>query len=693
MATVYTLLFLLLATTCANAQFKKDTLKTNTTHKLKEVLVRGYLSAQPAISVPASVSVIGQAQIKLQQENSLVSTINTVPGVRMEERTPGSYRLSIRGSLLRSPFGVRDVKVYYDELPLTDAGGNTYLNAIDFNSVKGIEVLKGPDGSLFGANSGGVVIINPASYNSKGTTGEVGINAGSYALVHEHASVSSGSINNQFSFNQAYQTYRGYREHSYMQRHYIQAANKWQYATSNSLKVLGFYSDLNYQTPGGLTLVQYNANPALSRQATPTLPSAIAQNIGVTTRLLFGGLVNETRLNTRLRNVAAIFGNHTYFSNPFITNYEERNENTFGVRTYFEYSGIKKPNYNWNIDLGLEWSQTNADINNYGNHGGMKDTTQTADRINTNQHFFFTRYATDFFKRLHTEAALSLNYYSYQFKNIYPLNQQSFIPRNFSPQLMPRLALSYQITDNFTWRASISRGYSTPTTAEIRPTNNIINRSLNAQFGVNYETGFRLRDKFDRFMVDASVFYYRLNNAIVRQLNTDETEYYINAGGTKQPGFEFYSTAWIIRQNTEHIVRGLQISESLTLSDFTFANYNVAGVNYSGNALTGVPKQVSITDLQLLLPKEISVYVQHNYTSGLPLNDANSVYADHYNLLQAKASWTYKLSTRNALEVDIGADNLLNQKYSLGNDLNAVGNRYYNAAPLRNYFIGVNVRF
>src|SRR3982750_1058709 len=99
--------------------------------------------------------------MRLQHAASLIPAFNAVAGVRMEERSPGSYRLSLRGSLLRSPFGVRDVKVYFDEIPLSDAGGNTYLNALDINSIRSVEVLKGPDGSLFGANSGGVVILRP----------------------------------------------------------------------------------------------------------------------------------------------------------------------------------------------------------------------------------------------------------------------------------------------------------------------------------------------------------------------------------------------------------------------------------------------------------------------------------------------------------------------------------------------------
>ncbi len=689
MAKRYTLfLFFVFLSSSLYAQSKKP--QPDTSRTLQPVTVRGYLSNQPVLSVPASVSVISPAQIKLQPENSLVSTLNTVPGVRMEERTPGSYRLSIRGSLLRSPFGVRDVKIYYDEIPLTDAGGNTYLNAIDFNAVKGLEILKGPDGSLFGANSGGVVIISPISHYIDSDKDEVGLNAGSYALLHEHANLNVTNGSNQFTFNQGYQTYQGYREHSYMQRHFDQVTDQWHYTSQSTLKAIAFYSNLQYQTPGGLTLAQYNLNPRLSRQATPTIPGAIGQNIGITTKLLLGGLVNEAQLTNRIKNVTAVFGNHVFFSNPFITNYEERHESTFGIRSYFVLGGIKTKNYNWNMDFGLEWEQTNSTISDYGNRGGVKDTTQNDDKINTNQHFFFARYASDLFTRLHAEAALSINYYHYNFENIYPLNQTAFTPRNFSPQLMPRLALSYQVTNNFIWRASVSRGYSTPTTAEVRPTDNVINTSLNAQYGINYETGFRMRDNYDRFLIDASVFYYNLKDAIVRRLHPDETEYYINAGGTKQPGLEFSGTGWIIGQNSAGFIKGLQLNGALTLSNFTFSNYNIVGANYSGNALTGVPKQVVVSSVQLIFPGNTYLFIQHNYTSGLPLNDANTVYANHYHLLQAKIGYNQKLSGKTSIEIYAGADNLLNQKYSLGNDLNAVGNRYYNAAPLRNYYIGVN---
>src|ERR1700744_1549906 len=687
----FSLILVVIVHSLCLAQKPADSLKKDSTKHLAGTTVIGYLIEQPVLSVPASVSVLSPAQLNLQPENSLVSALNTVPGVRMEERSPGSYRLSIRGSLLRSPFGVRDVKIYYDEIPLTDAGGNTYLNAIDVNSVQGIEILKGPDGSLFGANSGGVVLVNPVNRYNASSYLSAGLNAGLYGLFHENVALQNSTGNNQLNINQAYESYGGYRQHSYMDRNYFQAVDKLTISKKDQLKFLGFYSDLGYETPGGLTLAQYQADPKQARLPTKTVPGAIQQKIAIYQKVLTGGFVNNWQISDRIKNVTSIFGSYVDFKNPFITNYEQRYENTYGLRTYFELSGKPDTVINWKVNLCLEWQQTNSNINNYGNVAGVRDTAQTLDRINTNQHFIFARYLADINRKFHIEAALSLNFYDYDFKNVYPNNELAYTNRHFTPQLMPRVAASYQITNNFIWRASISRGYSTPTTAEIRPTDNIINTNLQAEDGWNYETGFRLRNADESMILDASVFYYRLNNAIVLRLNPDDTEYYINAGGTSQPGIELSFTDWLIRQNNVDFIRGLQINESVTLNKFTFVNYHDETDNYSGNKLTGVPGQVFVTSVQVKFPSHLYVFLQHNYTGKLPLNDANTVYADHYNLVEDKAGWEHHFNGKTRLAIYAGVDNLLNEKYSLGDDLNAVGNRYYNAAAPRNYYIGLKV--
>ncbi len=670
---------------------EKIVVNDDSTSVLSEVTVYGYLSERKIKEVPASISVLTSKQIALQSGVSLVSAMNTMAGVRMEERTPGSYRLSLRGSTLRSPYGVRNVKVYLDEIPLTGAGGNTYLNALDISGIRTVEVMKGPDGSLFGANSGGVVLLNPMSRNRSDNSAEIKFDAGSYGLIHQSAKMHQNIGKNELEISQAYQRYNGYRDHSSMDRFYFQIADRFHYGEDNKLKLLGFYSNLNYQTPGGLTLEQFNNNPRSSRPATATLPGAIEQQIGVRTKIFFGGLVNEVRISKAIRNVTSIFGSHVDFENPFITNFEQRDELTYGVRTYFEYSRPVKGDFKLTAIIGAEWQQTQAKIDNYDNLNGKTGNPQAFDELSTNQYFIFGRYAVTLFEKLNIEAGASLNNYHYRFRNLYPLNEQNRNKRNFTPQFMPRLAASYSLKENFIWRVTLSRGYSTPTIAEVRPGNNVINTGLDPETGWNLETGFRLFDNNNRIRIDASVFYYRLENSIVNRRLADDTDYFLNAGGTNQSGLELDVSATIIKKRTKGFIRGIELSEVLTISRFRFRDYIVNGNDYSGNNLTGTPLHVSVVGLHIMFPARLYLYMQCNFTGRIPLNDGNTVFASSYELLQAKIGWQISIA-KSSIHIYAGADNILNQKYSLGNDLNAFGNRFYNPAPARNIYAGLQFR-
>ncbi len=126
---------------------------------LEEVIVRGYEQNRRLIDVPAAENYINRSQLNRFNNTNILYALNTTAGVKMEERSPGSYRLNIRGSSLRSPFGVRNVKIYYNNIPFTDPGGNTYLNQLGFYNFGSIEMLKGPGSSLYGAGTGGVMLI------------------------------------------------------------------------------------------------------------------------------------------------------------------------------------------------------------------------------------------------------------------------------------------------------------------------------------------------------------------------------------------------------------------------------------------------------------------------------------------------------------------------------------------------------
>ena len=654
--------------------------------QLHEVSVQGYLSQQPLLQTPASVGIIHAEQLQRYSAASLLPAFNLLPGVRMEERSPGSYRLSIRGSLLRSPFGVRNVKVYLDEFPLTDAGGNTYLNLIDARAIERVEVLKGPDGSLFGANSGGVVLLelNGQKKDSSGLT--LGLSGGSYGLLHEHASLKYTSGKSRFSFNQAYQQSDGYRQNSALQRAFFQAAERWTYGKNNSLKLLAMYTDLHYQTPGGLTQAQFDADPRQARPAAGPNPGAAEQQAGVYNQTFFGGIANELYLTDRLVYVASVFGSHTDFKNPFITNYETRNEQNLGVRTYFGWNGKENAALRWKWNLGLEGQKGRQDITNYANNRGTKGAQLAQDELNIAQIFYFSRWSATFRERLSAECALSLNTYRYGYQSA---TSDSSI--TLARQWMPRAAISYLLRRGLALRATLSRGYSPPTLAEIRPSNNVINTDLQAESGWNKEVGLRLNAWKDRLQGDVSVFRYDLTNAIVRRTDAAGAEYFVNAGGTRQTGLEAFLSAWLMAPRTNGFVRGLQTSGSLTYSHFLFSDYRDATTDYSGKHLTGVPQSVLVWSMLLRFPQDLSLFAEFNATSRLPLNDGNTAYAGKYHLLQARLEWSKWRIKKAGLILSVGVENMLNERYSLGNDINAFGGRYFNAAAGRNFWLRLQI--
>lgn len=678
----FTLLFILLFSTAFAQTIKPDSIK-----KLEEVTVKGYYNNQTLLRSVSAVNLIDSSLIKNQPNSSLVSMLNTVPGVRMEERSPGSYRLSLRGSLLRSPFGIRNIKIYIDDFPLTDAGGNTYLNALDASAIGMMEIYKGPEANIFGANTGGAILINPSIINRN----EINFSAtgGSYGLFHQTASIKRQYKKYSFSFSEGYQRSDGYRENSAMDRKYLQTLQQWNYNNAGSLKAFAFYSDLKYQTPGGLTALQSEQNPRLARPATSTLPGAISQRAAIYNKTIFGGISNAYQISKRLKHVIALFTSYTDFKNPFITNYEQRYESTLGLRTFLDYAEVKE-NIRLNAQIGLESSGTKSQIKNFNNNAGEATAMQASDRLKAGQDFAYLRLNFDIKNKLLIELASSLNFYSYYYESYFPVVIASK-QRKFDAQFMPKAAVSYLITSDFSARASISKGYSPPTIAEVRASDNNINNDLQAEFGWNYELGTRYKTKNNRFYASGNLFSYQLKDAIVRRLNQNDTEYFTNAGGTRQRGIELETAIWIISNNASFLT-GLHWRTNYTYSHFRFENFT-SGINmFDGNKLTGVPENVLINSLEFNFPKTIYLFVQHNYTSSIPLNDANTVFAKRYHLVESKLGVRNLNINKISLDLFAGVNNLLNVKYSLGNDLNAANGRYFNPATGINFYTGLSIR-
>ena len=148
---IFTLLLVVLKT---NAQIN------DSINQLNQVVITSFKRSVPFIETTGSVAQITPQLLQTNSPERILESVNLIPGSKIEERSPGSYRVSMRGSTIRSPFGVRNVKIYFDDFIFTDASGNSYLNLIDPSFITSIDILKGPQGGEYGSETGGALVLN-----------------------------------------------------------------------------------------------------------------------------------------------------------------------------------------------------------------------------------------------------------------------------------------------------------------------------------------------------------------------------------------------------------------------------------------------------------------------------------------------------------------------------------------------------
>ncbi len=654
---------------------------------MQQVIVNAYNQNRRLAEVSAVVSFVGQAQLNRFGNCSILSAVNTNPGVRMEERSPGSYRFNIRGSSLRSPFGVRDVKVYFNEIPLTDPGGNTYLNQLGYYNFQSLEIIKGPAGSMYGAGTGGALLIRSMPVCWK-PGAEINYTTGSFANNNISTAIRLGKPGTQTELGYSHQTANGYREQTKMHRDVASWETLLKINEKQSVHAYMMYADLYYQTPGALTITEYNANPIQARPHSGTNPGAVENQAAIRQKNFTLGISHEYHFNDNWQNISSVYGAYTDFTNPGIRVYEKRKEPHFGGRSVFQFLkefGEDK----LQVNAGVEAQKGFFNTKDYRNKGGAIDTLQTDDDINTWLYTVFAQTDLTMKKGWVITAGASLNKSSVSFTRLSkrPVTEQD---QTFEPKIAPRIALLKKITPDISVYVSASRGFSTPTATELLRSNGIIGTNLQPGDGINYELGTRGTLLNNKLQFDLNTFYFLLKNMIVQRIDTAGVYYYVNAGSTKQQGIEANLQYQVINKPTWFLSK-LKAWISYTNQDFHYKDFQQVKTDFSGKQLPGIAPNTIVAGLDLSAGKGWYSNITYTYSDAIALNDANTDIAGSYNLLGIRAGRKKIALAGLQLEIFGGVDNIFNTRYSLGNDINAAAGRYYNAAPGINYYAGIAI--
>ncbi|TWI69216.1 outer membrane receptor protein involved in Fe transport [Pseudoduganella lurida] len=122
---------------------------------VQQVVVTAQKRAQTTLDVAQAISVVSGETLEREQASAFADYLKLVPSLQLVQSTPGEGRLVMRG--LDTGGVASTVAVYLDETPFGSSSGlvNGAILAGDFDTfdMARVEVLRGPQGALYGASS------------------------------------------------------------------------------------------------------------------------------------------------------------------------------------------------------------------------------------------------------------------------------------------------------------------------------------------------------------------------------------------------------------------------------------------------------------------------------------------------------------------------------------------------------------
>jgi iron complex outermembrane receptor protein len=149
-------------------------------NQLQEVIVTAEKRSERIQDVPIPVSTIDTSALTENNQVKLTDYYTQVPGLNVAPSTVSTQTLSIRGITTGAagtgpPAAGPTVGITVDDVPFGGtAGGDTYVPDFDPGDLARVEVLRGPQGTLYGASSmGGLLKFVTVDPSTAGFSGRV----------------------------------------------------------------------------------------------------------------------------------------------------------------------------------------------------------------------------------------------------------------------------------------------------------------------------------------------------------------------------------------------------------------------------------------------------------------------------------------------------------------------------------------
>lgn len=695
----------------------------------EEVIVTAQKRSQRLQSVPMAISAYGETFLEDRQVDTVDDLIKYTPGMSGQALGPNNPRIPVRG-ISGNDFGTGSeatLGIYVDEV----YAGRITGNVQDLLDVARVEVLKGPQSTLFGRNStAGAISITRIKPDFEYS----GSLKASYGSFDTYSIQGAGTlpVSETLSLRLAgkFRDGDGYADNlvndlSFPQNRLSSGRAALLWAPNSDVEVL-LQIDGN-DTEG--TFLPYKADRARSLLPLPAVPGEtndpfddnIAQNLDPSLsrddRTAWNASLNVTwNINENL-TLTSVTGFRTFdvhfgsdddgsattalhlfqdeksdsWSQEFRLNGEQGSWRWFaGATVYREESSVFfAADYDLDLLLGIPTPPSTF---------GVIREEGTADG-ETNGFAFYVDATFDLTEKLSLTAGLRYAQDDKKFELVIPDNPtlqflgspnlffvpstggaRAFLDADFDAWT-PRLILDYQANENLLLYASISRGY--------RPggfDTFSFKEPFNPEFVWSYEVGAKSTLFGGKATLNASAFYYVYDDlqVLVPEFGTTVVR---NAGAAKGYGLE-------LQLNAE-LTEGLDVFAGLALLNAEYEEFNRGGVDLAGNKLNRAPEltfaaggkyETYVGDgLRFVATADLS-YTARQYLS--PVNDFR--YIPAYAVVGASLG----IASDNGWQVRLTGSNLLDRDYPL--IVGGLGYPFYAftvAAPPRMFSLEASLEF
>nr|WP_300311307.1 TonB-dependent receptor [Halomonas sp.] len=639
-------------------------------------------------TTPMAVSEVDEQAISQgQQRVRLDESLALVPGLFIQNRDnfAQGQRVSIRGFGARAPFGVRGITILMDGIPYTLPDGQAQLDAIDLDSARQIEVIRGPAAVQYGNAAGGVVSVTTADGRGEGpSTTRLHASGGSdgYAKL----AVQNGGENGPWShhISASWLQLDGYRDHSRVEKALFDAKLRYQLDADRAVGLtLNLLDNPVAEDPGGLTREQADDDPRQAGRFTKdydTGQTVDQQVIGLHYEdLAFGPGALYLRGFTSWRD----FEQQLPYPGDSLIDYKR---NYYGGSAEYHqrlHLGERPLDVMFGMDVAhQEDDRHRREIAFDGSDlGEVANETQSADSLG-----LFAQGDLALSDAWTLSLGGRFDHVELEVDDDYQDDGDQSGKRTFD-ETNGSLGISYRYLPYHQLYANTSTAFETPTFSEFANPDGTggFNPDIEPQRAWSRELG--ARGSLGGLDYDVALFSIDVKDELVPYEGSSGRTFYDNAGDTSRDGIEV-ALGW-------QPLDSLRLDSALTLARYRFDH--VSGSDLDGKRLPGLPETTWNTQLtwfgQGSGAARRFATLETQYVGDMVADNANQVDVDDYWLVNLRAGDGWRLSSGNVVSGYIGIRNLFDEAYYANVRINANNDRYFEPAPDRSFYAGLELTF